>query len=68
MVQVWLFVLISLIVGVVSLYSLLRAMSWIQHSRFKTEDDGKTNEMSESTRFNKALSFIFGLIVVQGLI
>jgi len=80
---VWLLVLISLVVGVASLYLIWRGVSYIQiisrYSHHHENDananslnkDTKNNEkammvMSESTRFRKALSFIFGLIVVQG--
>ena len=75
--------LISLVVGVASLYFIWRAVSYIQiisrysHQHKNDADanslkkDTQNNEkammvMGESTRFRKALSFIFGLIVVQG--
>ena len=66
--QVWIGIIISLIIGVTSLYLISLGLSKIQ---LKTEHVGKGlsySVISEKTRLQKALSFIFGLIVVQGFI
>ena len=54
---------ISVVVAIGSLYFIWRGISYIQRRNNK-----KTTEMSEKTRFRRAVAFIFGLIVVQCLI
>ena len=65
--QVWFFVGISLIVGVTSLYWIWRGISYIKR-RLDTINKDTDNIISETTRFQRALDFTFGLIVIQGKI
>ena len=61
MVQVWLYLGISSVVGVFSLYLVGRFLS-----KLKAHLEVAKTSTSEYTRFELAAAFIFGLILVQG--
>jgi len=66
--QVWIGLIISLIIDVASLYLISLGLSKIQVKTETTVKGLSYSVISETTRLQKALSFIFGLIVVQGFI
>ena len=59
----WIYLVISLVVGVASLYGIALGLSKMQKQLL---GDSVNPAISEGTRFWKAFTFIFGLIVVQG--
>ena len=59
--KVWLCLLISIVIGVPSLYFVLRCISWI-NNKYRPNFD----HLRERNRFTRAFAFIFGLLVVQG--
>jgi len=65
---VWIGLIISLVIGVTSLYLISLGLSKIQLKMgITTADKGLSDAaMKESTRFRKVLNFIIGMIVVQG--
>jgi len=63
--KVWLLILFALIIGVASLYAVTRIVSRMLDLKGIKKAMNK-DITSEYTRFRKALSYIFGLIVVQG--
>ena len=59
--------LMSLAVGVVSLYSIWRGISYVQRLSNANDNRKFLKEMNdEAKRFQKTWDFMFGLIVVQG--
>jgi len=61
------FVGISLIVGVTSLYWVWRGISYFKrHSNSDEKEKKDTIYLEETNRFGRAIDFIFGLIVIQG--
>lgn len=63
MLQVWIYLAFSVVIGVISLYAVLRCVSWIIDPKGMSKEE----IVNEFTRFNKAMVFIFGLLVLQGL-
>ena len=56
--QVWLYLIISILVGVESLYGLFWCLSRMNNRQLKSKNEN---------RFEKALAVIFGNILLQGI-
>ena len=60
--QVWLCLLISVVIGVVSLYAVLRSVSGLTTDMKAF----KQKIRNEFIRFQRAMMFILGLLILQG--
>ena len=60
--QVWLCLLLSMVIGVASLYGIFVCIFWID----KKYRPNSPNRLLKSNLFIRAFDFIFGLVVAQG--
>ena len=61
-----------MVIGIASLYGIARLLARMFHSKTRTDLNNSTKDtivsqrIKEITRFEKAIKFIFGIIVGQG--
>ena len=63
----WKYLAISIVVVAVSLYTASRLVSRMRFSKKRQENEQIAEQKNELRRFDKAVTFIFGILLMQGL-